>query len=575
MSPFSRRDFLKLAGLTAASAALAACEADESAPKPLPTAVIPEYPPSSPIAPVSEDELPSLATIVLNRLAFGARPKEREAFQALGEDDESRLRAWLEKQLNPESIDDSAFEARYAAANFETLHKSLEELASDHIVNNPYEDNDDRYWEWFMQPVEELNSAAFLRAVYSQKQLTEMLADFWHNHFNVFGWEDEVAPLFVSYDRDVIRTHLFGNFRTFLEAVASHPSMLYYLDNYLNSDAGPNENFARELFELHTLGAENYLGVADPTQVPHDADGIAVGYVDNDVYEAARCFTGWRIEDDFWDEYEDVGVSGRFLYYKPWHDRFNKFVLGKYIPADQPDMQDGRDVLDLLAAHPGTAKFIARKLCRRFVLDIPPDSLVDAAAATFLEYRQAPDQLKRVYETIFYSKEFRKTWGGKLKRPLELAVSAFRALDVDFTRFPENARWTYMQMGQPLFARHTPDGYPDEQSAWANTMSILYGWNLIVATAENWYADEEDNPYVMKTDLLAQTPPEIRTPTALADYWILRIIGRPLNAASRQAIIDFMARDFSPEEKIPEEDVGWMLPSMVELILMTPEFRLR
>jgi uncharacterized protein (DUF1800 family) len=574
MSPFSRRDFLKLAGLTAASAALAACEADESpAPQKIPTVAAPDYPPPSPVAPVPEEELPSLATIVLNRLAFGPRPEDLEAFQALGADDESRLRAWLEMQLNPATIDDSAYEARFSAAEFETLHKSLEELASDHIVNNPYEEDEERFWAWFTQPVEELIKAVFLRAVYSRKQLTETLADFWHNHFNVYGWDDEVMPLFVSYDRDVIRAHLFGNFREFLEAVASHPSMLYYLDNYLNSDAGPNENFARELFELHTLGAENYLGVADPTQVTRDENGVASGYVDNDVYEAARCFTGWRVDDDLWEEYEDVGTSGRFIYYKPWHDRFNKFVLGQYIPADQPDMKDGRDVLDLLAAHPGTARFIARKLCRRFVADNPPDSLVDAAAATFLAYRNAPDQLKRVYETIFYSDEFRKTWGGKIKRPFEIAVSTFRALNVEFTRLPDGVRWTYMQMGQPIFGRHTPDGYPDEQSAWANTMSVLYSWNLIVATAENWFDEEEQ--YAIKTDLLAQTPAEMRTVTSLVDFWILRILGRPLKAESRQTLIDFMARDFAPDEVIPEEDLGWILPSMVELILMTPEFRLR
>ncbi len=573
----SRRDFLKLAGLTAVSTVLAACSGEEeTAVLPVPTASVPDYPPASPVAPVPADELPPLAIIVLNRLAFGFHADDLEAFQALGTDDETRLRAYLEAQLNPDTIDDSEYESRFAKAEFETLNKSLEELASDHIVNNPYDENDDRYWEWFVQPVEELLDATFLRAVYSRKQLTETLADFWHNHFNVYGWDDDVTPLFVSYDRDVIRKHLFGNFREFLEAVASHPSMLYYLDNYLNEDAGPNENFARELFELHTLGAENYLGVADPNQVPRDAEGIAIGYVDNDVYEAARCFTGWRVDDDIWEEDDNVGVSGKFIYYKPWHDRFNKIILGKYIPADQPDMQDGRDVLDLLANHPGTAKFIARKLCRRFVTDIPPASLVDAVAATFLEYRNAPDQLKRVYESIFLSDEFRQTWGGKIKRPFEMAISSLRALDADFNRPPSAIRWLLEEMGQPIFGRHTPDGYPDTQDAWANTMSVLYGWNLILGSAENWFAEDEDDPRRgMNVALLEKIPAGINTPTALVDYWIQRLLGRTLSDTSRQALIDFLARDFGAEEEIPQEDIGWMLPGMVELILMTPEFWLR
>ena len=146
--------------------------------------------------------------------------------------------------------------------------------------------------------------ATFLRGVYSKKQLVEVLADFWHNHFNVYFWQDDGVPLLVSYNRDVLRTHLLGNFRQMLEAVATHPSMLYYLNQNNSSDAGPNENFTRELFELHTLGAENYLGVRDPNTVEKDANGIAIGYVDNDVYEAARALTGWRVDDDIY-EYED------------------------------------------------------------------------------------------------------------------------------------------------------------------------------------------------------------------------------------------------------------------------------
>ena len=478
MSSLSRRDFLKLASLTAASTALAACApAQQSA---APSAVanptsVPTYPPPTPVAPVPPEELPDLATIVFGRLAFGARAGEREEFISLGETDEARLQAWVEAQLQPDLLEDVEFESRYQQAGFETLHKSLAELVYDHIVNNPYDENDDRHWQWFVLPSDELVEATFLRAVYSRKQLQELLADFWHNHFNVYGWDDDVTPVFASYDRDVIRANIFGNFRQMLEAMASHPSMLFYLNNRSNSDAGPNENFARELFELHTLGAENYLGVRDPISVEKDANGLAIGYVDNDVYEAARCFTGWRVDDDIWDGEDDVDKTGSFLYYRPWHDRFNKIILGRYIPADQPDLKDGRDVLDMLSAHPGTATYISRKLCRRFISDNPPESIVRTAAQTFLDAKDAPDQLRQVYRAILLSDEFRATWGGKLKRPFEFAANVLRALNADFIRLPGGARWTYEMMGQPIFGHHPPDGYADTAEAWANTMATLYG----------------------------------------------------------------------------------------------------
>jgi uncharacterized protein (DUF1800 family) len=350
--------------------------------------------------------------------------------------------------------------------------------------------------------------------------------------------------------------------------------MLYYLDNRSNSDAGPNENFARELFELHTLGAETYLGVRDQATVEKDASGVAVGYVDNDVYEAARCFTGWRVDDDTGEWEDDVGMSGRFLFYKPWHDRFNKLILGQYLPADQEDMQDARDVLDLLAAHPGTARHIARKLVRRFVSDDAPESLVQAAADAFLAHKDSPDQLRQVYRVILLSPEFRQTWGGKIKRPFEFAAAMFRALNADFARVPDGIRWTYYMMGQGLFEHHPPDGYPDEATAWANSMAMLYGWNLTVGVVENWWNEDEEGRRAV-IDLRAQTPPEFRTATALTDFWIARLLGRALPEDSRQAILKVMAGDYGPDEELSDDDINWRLSSTVALILMTPEFRMR
>ena len=566
---FTRRDFLKLGGTLATASLLAACQPAEETPNVIPPKINAEdVPPIQNIAPPAA----ALEILALSRLSFGIRPGDIESFLALGGNDDERLRAYVEQQLNPDSIDDTELDNRYNAAGFETLHKSLEELYADHIANNPYDSNDDSYWDWYSLPARELLDATILRAAYSRKQIVELLADFWHNHFNVYFWQDDGVPLLVSYNRDVLRKHMLGNFRQMLEAVASHPSMLYYLNQNNSSDAGPNENFARELFELHTLGAENYLGVRDPNTVEKDANGISIGYVDNDVYEAARCLTGWRIEDDIYEYEDNIEKTGHFLYYKPWHDRFNKLVLGQYIPADQEDLKDGRDVLDLLAYHPGTARFIARKLCRRFISDTPPDSVVQAAAAAFTEFRDAPDQLKRVMETILLSDEFKQTWGQKIKRPFEASISMIRALNSDFTRAPSGIAWMTGMMGQPIFERRSPDGYPDIKEAWANSMSILYRWNFAVSITENWM-DEEDQGRSIKTDVYNQTPSEIRSAEGLADFWINRLLGRPLSDENRNAVIAVMAQEYGAQDQLPDDHVQYVLPGMIEVLLMSPDFQ--
>lgn len=570
----TRRDFLKVGGTFAATSVLAACApGEESNPTaaPVDTSVQDVV-----ITPEAQTALPPvpLAILALSRLTFGIRPGDVEAFNALGATDDERLLNFVTQQLNPDAIDDSEFENRYNSAGFETLQKTHEQLYYDHIAANPYDSNDDTYWDWYSKPAYELSDATMLRAVHSKKQLVELLADFWHNHFNVYFWQDDGVPLLVSYNRDVLRKHMLGNFRQMLEGVAKHPSMLYYLNQNNSSDAGPNENFARELFELHTLGAENYLGVRDPNSVEKDANGVAIGYVDNDVYEAARCLTGWRIDDDLGDWEDGVEKTGNFLYYKPWHDRFNKLVLGRYIPADQEDLKDGYDVLDLLASHPGTARFISRKLCRRFISDIPPESVVQAAATTFLQFKDAPDQLKRVMETILLSTEFKASWGGKVKRPFEAAMSMMRALNSDFTRIPGGVNWMMGLMGQALFERRPPDGYPDTRDAWANSMSLLYRWNLAVGLTENWM-DDENTGYRIRSDVFAQTPAEIRSASSLADYWIQRILNQTLPEESRNAVVAVMAQEYGWDETLPEDHVGYVLPAMVEVILMSPEFQWR
>ncbi len=527
-----------------------------------------------PEAPVGETASPpSTAGIALSRMGFGPRPGDIEAFNALGATDEARLNAYVDQQLNPAAIVDAEYNSRLAQFGGSTLNKSLTQLWADHVRANPP-------WSQRMAPFFETERLAFLRALTSKKQLVEVLADFWHNHFNVLGYDYYIGPLFVHYDRDIIRANLLGNFYEMLVAVAKSPAMLYYLDNAGNRDDGPNENYARELFELHTLGAENYFGVAPQDSVPADPTDATMpaGYVDADVYEATRCFTGWTINDR--DSYTPVGNTGEFYYRNDWHDRFQKRVLSgtTNIPADQAPLKDGLDVLRRLADHPGTARHIARKLCRRFISDNPPDAIVNSTAQIFYDNRNAPDQLKKVCAHILKSVEFRTTWGEKTRRPFEYVVSALRALDVKYTIRPgdslsDSFMWSYGQAGQPLFRWQSPNGYPDVKEPWLSTAPLVMSWRVI----KRFLSYEIDDVYL--ADVLGQTPLAINTATGLADFWIDRLLHRPLDPAQRQEIINFMAQNDGANTPLPIRQTSWpgasyrnRLRVMVVLILQTPEF---
>ena len=545
-----RREMLKLGGLS-----LAAVTAVPRPPHDSPPALRSIDAPADRV--VGDPPLPPLSVIVLNRLAFGPRPGEVAAFQALGATDDARLQAWVDQQLNPQSIDDSWCDAKLAAANLVTLNKSLPQLWADHVVNNQH-----LGWEWRIKSFTDTRSAAWLRAVYSRRQLKEVLVDFWHNHFNVYADDFNIAPVFMHYDRDVIRAHALGNFRQMLEAVATSPAMLYYLDNYTNQVAGPNENYARELFELHTLGAENYYGVAPQAAVPLDASGVPIAYVDEDVFEATRCFTGWRVADGDWPVSQD---TGEFLYYDPWHDRFQKHVLGQVLPNSQPALKDGRDVLDSTAYHPGTARFVARKLCRRLIGDNPPQSIVDAAASVFAAQKYAPDQLKQVVRTIILSNEFKTTWAQKVKRPFDWVAGFLRAGNATFN-FSNDFGWNYDGLGQPLFERRPPDGYPDIKEKWVGTSTLLQTWRLINHVIEDWI----DGTTI---DLVSQMPGAIRTPNAIVNYWIDRVVGRPLHPIeNRIPLVEFMAQGRNPDFDLRPDQIAERLPRMVALLFMAPDF---
>jgi uncharacterized protein (DUF1800 family) len=535
---------------------------------------------------------PPLAVIALNRMGFGPRPGDIAAFNALGGNDDARLAAYVAQQLNPGNnppVDDPAYWARRSAAGHVTLNLTLQQLWQTYETGGTSPSN---------RPVEETRMDTYSRMVYSKWQLREVLADFWHNHFNVYGFENYTQETFVHWDRDVIRAHIFGNFRDFLEAVATSTTMLYYLDNYTNTVSGPNENWARELFELHTLGAENYLGVGNqgtvpdwpgspvwPPGTPSAGETIPLGYVDDDVYEVGRCFTGWSRNS----------TTGLFQYNSGDHDNFQKAVLSQGVIniLQGGEMNDGHAVLDLLAAHPGTGRHIARKLCRRLIADEPPEALVESVGDLFTAQWLAPDQLKQVYEAILLSPEFKTTWGAKIKRPVEHTVSILRACEANWmfgytNQNPltiesdtSNLLSRQTRTGQNLFGRVPPDGFADVEAPWTGTNSRLQCWRLA-----GWLIDQDldgqSGTDDFRLDVIGATyvqfPTQQASSNQLVDFWIPRIYGRDIEPSERAELVDFMRQGNSANLVLnlgASSSLRSRLRSLIALMCMLPEFFLK
>jgi uncharacterized protein (DUF1800 family) len=315
--------------------------------------------------------------------------------------------------------------------------------------------------------INDLREAKLYRALDSNRQLEEVLADFWFNHFNIFEGKDRVRAMLASYERDAIRPHVLGKFKDLLLATARHPAMLLYLDNWqsMSPDVfqigpfapgpftpaqqlarqahGLNENYGRELLELHTLGVNG-------------------GYTQQDVIAVARCFTGWTIRQP--------NQKPEFAFAAFMHDTAEKQVLGHLIPAGGGE-QDGMQVIEILSRHPSTARFISTKLARRFVADDPPPALIDHMARTFIK---TDGDLRAVLETMFTSREFfsEAARQSKIKSPLEMVVSAARALDAHPTD-----TFTLVQkiadMGEPLYGKEAPNGYKDTRETWLSTAGVM------------------------------------------------------------------------------------------------------
>lgn len=534
----------------------------------------------------------------LARATFGYTPAAEAALTARpGATDAAKWQNWIEWQLDPGAIPDTACTQRINAAGYTTLGKSLTQLWTQHHADT------DNYFNR-MLPVNETECVTMLRAIHSERQLYERMAGFWHDHFSVFGWHYDIGPMFVHYDRDVIRPNVFGNFRALLEAVAQSTAMQYYLDNQASRGADFNENYARELIELHTLGVQNYYGPTDPFGVPclsstiHCGDGMPAGYVDNDVYEAAAALTGWTIKNGYWQYPADN--DGSFIYRADWHDRRNKIFLGLYIPPNnQPAMQDGRTVFDRLVSHPGTARHIATKLCRRFVGDSPSETLITQVAQIFTAQINNPNQIGNMLRAILTSSEFLQGWGTGMRRPFEVAMAALRGLGADYTPRPDNtSAWTaterlvsYLQQaGHRAFYWGPPNGYPDVQRAWSGTGAMAMTLKLLAWLPEMRVNNDSSSAFV--SDIVEKTKnafptASTRTAAAMVGWWADQLLGyRPeptvglvttflqQNAAANEALnieVDSWAGN-NPTPNLKAHYTQQRLRTAVGMLLMSPDY---
>jgi uncharacterized protein (DUF1800 family) len=383
----------------------------------------------------------------------------------------------------------------------------------------------------------DLLESKLLRAIYSNRQLAEELDDFWFNHFNVYYDKGADRFLIPAYERDAIRPNVLGKFRDLLEATAKSPAMLFYLDNFqsvrpdLDAKAkgkgrkrGLNENYARELMELHTLGVNG-------------------GYTQKDVIEVARCFTGWTIQEP--------RKGGGFFYNDKVHDKGEKIVLGHVIAAGG-GQDDAEKVLDILAHHPSTARFISKELAQRFVADNPPQALVDRMAKTFLD---KDGDIREVMKVMLNSKEFwsQGAFRAKVKTPFEMVASAVRALDANVSDAFALAN-QIGQLGEPLYRKQEPTGYSNVNSEWVNSAALLGRMNFALALAQNRVPGVKIDPAKFGT----------ADPSEIARKLMFRDVSPQTRASLEQALKEQEAKTPAPSSAV-----------VAGLVLGSPDFQRR
>jgi uncharacterized protein (DUF1800 family) len=525
----SRRDFLKIMGMglgySALAATLPACSSGGDGGG----SGIGIPPPVEPVLPAASQEYS-----ILKRSSFGVHRDALSAAQSMGID------AYLEQQLNYETINDGDLESTIATL-FPTTTQSPAQLITGFPDNAGI-------------VAQQMAMATQYRQIFSQRQLYEVMVEFWSDHFNIHLLNGLGPTLKPEDDRQVIRAHALGNFRDLLGASAHSASMLFYLDNFYNLASAPNENYARELLELHTLGVDG-------------------GYTEEDVKEVARCFTGWSIRFPG----DTSGEYGTFKFVSQVHNNDAKVVLGNTIAAGGSE-SDGEQVLNILATHPSTARFIATKLCRRFISDNPDTATIDAVAAAFTS---SNGDIKNTVRALFSTTAFRETSDLKFSRPTEFLAGMIRALAPD-TAYPSDDGqllfFAQSLLGQLPFFWPTPDGYPDTQDYWANTGGLLNRWRL------SFFSYAPNIPTIDVFDInYASLLNGANTIATIVDTLADNILMRPLLSEDRAILIDWLltlanpgginvvgANDILPPD-IPEQAA----PGIAAVLISSAYFQLR
>ncbi len=463
---------------------------------------------------------------LLRRATYGPTPDSLAALRRQGR------ASWLDGQLDPRSIDDSACE-RLVAERFPQLGWGLTEALrkADPIKH------DFQVW---------LGMAALARAAWSRRQLFEVMVDFWSNHLNV------TTPAVTGawycrnhYDRTVIRRHALGRFEDMLVASARHPAMLLYLNNADSTKSEPNENYGRELLELHTLGVDG-------------------GYTETDMYQSTLIMTGFGIDR----------VKGVFRYYPEAHHVGPVDVMGFHAANDTAagGQAVGVAYLRYLANHPSTASHLARKLCVRFVSDEPDPALVDRLAQTYLANGTA---IAPVLRELFDSQDFADSVGEKVRRPMEDVVATLRILGYRPPRKGiaglSDLYYICNQFGHAPYAWAQPDGYPDDAVAWQSAGATLFRWNRHLSMAGHWYPSRLPMPALRS--LLPRRLP--RTHGDLVDVLAKRLVFRTLRPEHQQVVLDFLEKQASDPLTSTSAAVTWRLAGAVALVLDSPYHGMR